>query len=369
MEDILNNNIENNNTNWNISDFDINKKKSEIIQELNISNNKDGIDLIFEQNPELINTIINTLKKKERVRLYRIENKNIPYDGTREWIVSKKEIIGCFFTDNIQTLSNYIKKNQSKPWIELVYVDVPKDQLENFHVSNNKYTQTMDVENDNRIIPTTVNRNYSDLSSLSKVTGNFLSLKNVQQELNQIVSNLPKNQPINNNQVKQIYAEYLTTIFPESKVKDILYHWTLNGKFDVFKTEWSSDNIWRLWAMAGSLKAANMLRGVQEKPDWIKPEERIDKPLPEGSFLFQLKFNLKNPYIAQSLDEAIKLNKDTLKKEWYDWVIIYWYEIQGNRLKETGYGNEYVAFNSEQIHILWFDKDIQQLKEWLNSRK
>ena len=43
MDDILNKNIENRNTNWNISGFDINKKKSEIIQELNIPNNKKAI--------------------------------------------------------------------------------------------------------------------------------------------------------------------------------------------------------------------------------------------------------------------------------------------------------------------------------------
>lgn len=67
--------------------------------------------------------------------------------------------------------------------------------------------------------------------------------------------------------------------------------------------------------MAGSLKAANVLRGKQEKPDWVRPEEWVSPPLPEGSFLFQLKFDIKNPYIAKSLDEAIKLNKNVLKEK------------------------------------------------------
>lgn len=57
MDNTLNNNIENKNTNWNISGFDINKKKSEITQELNIPNYKDGVNLVFEQNPELLITI------------------------------------------------------------------------------------------------------------------------------------------------------------------------------------------------------------------------------------------------------------------------------------------------------------------------
>lgn len=371
MDDTLNNNIENQNTNWNIGGFDINKKKSEIIQELNIPNYKDGIDLVFEQNPELINIIINTLKDKEKVRLYRIENKNIPYDETREWIVSKKEIIGCFFTDNIQTLSNYIKKNQSKPWIELVYVDIPKNQLENFHVSNNEYAQNMDVENDNRIIPTTVNRNYLDLSSLSKVTGNFLSFKNTQQELNQTVSNLPKDQPINNNQVKQIYAEYLTTIFPESKVRNVTYHGTSSTfedeDFDKSKLWSSTDNITnKLWFYFVPDKRVS---DIFIKWKIYKRENgKIKVILPENAKTLCVLLNIKNPeYIEGDIfQKYAEANKMPPLKLDGDSIVIT--PQTDNILPEFSCDN-YVIFNSDQIHVLGSRKDIQQLKEWLNSRK
>lgn len=349
--------------------FDIEKKRSEIIEKLNIPGYKDGIDFLFEQNPELIDSMRNLLASEKTTRLYRIENKNIPYDKSREWIVSRKEIIWCFFTENTETLSNYIRKNQSKPGIKLVYIDIPTNQLEKFHVSNNEYTQNMDVENDNRILPNTIKRNYVDISSLHKVTGNFLPLKEAKEHLNKIIEGLSQTKCIDNEKIKNMYAEYLTTIFPESKVKDILYHGTINGKFDTFNTEGSIDNIWKLGAMAGSLKAANVLRGKEEKPDWVRPEEWDNPPLPEGSFLFQLKFDIKNPYISKSLDEAIKLNKNVLKEKWYDGIIIHWYEIQNNRIKETGYENEYVVFEPKQIHILWSDKDIEQLKEWLKNKK
>jgi len=139
--------------------------------------------------PSVINNDIDN--HKNTIRLYRIENKNIPYDESREGIVSKKEIIGGFFTDNIDTLSNYIRKNQSQDGIKLVYIDIHKNDLDKYHVSRNEYSKTMDVESDNWIIPSHINRNYIDLSSITKVTGNFTTLSKAKQELKSIIDNLP----------------------------------------------------------------------------------------------------------------------------------------------------------------------------------
>lgn len=229
--------------------FNVKERKSEIIQGLTIpSNYKEGIDLVFEQNPELTDIIINSLKSDEKIRLYRIENKNIPYDYSREWIVSKKEIVWCFFTDNVDTLSCYIKKNQLNPGIKLVYVDIAKNQLNEFHVSNNNYAQDMDVEKDNWIIPKQVDRQYVDLSSLPKVTGNIVSLNTAKQELGKIIDNLPIKSwitEITEQQAKQLYAEYLTTIFPESKVQDIVWHGT---RGDWYKTQDFDLNLAGTWS-------------------------------------------------------------------------------------------------------------------------
>lgn len=132
--------------------------------------------------------------KKETVRLYRIENKNIPYDESREGIVSKKEIVGGFFTDSINTVSNYIRKNQSQEGITLVYVDIDKNDLDKYHVSKNEYAKNMDVESDNWIIPQNIDKNYVDLKNLSKVTGNFMTLSKAKSELSDIIKNLPQNE-------------------------------------------------------------------------------------------------------------------------------------------------------------------------------
>lgn len=152
------------------------------------------------------------------IRLYRIENTNIPYDESIEGIVSKREIIGQFFTDSINTVANYLKKNQKEDGINLVYVDIPKSDLDKYHVSNNEFSKTMDVESDNWIIPQSIARNYVDLSSVTKVTGNFLTLNKAKKELTEIINNLPEPK-LNNNFIGNYSTEGRGTFEGDGKDK------------------------------------------------------------------------------------------------------------------------------------------------------
>jgi hypothetical protein len=173
---------------------------------------------------ELANTDLSNFQKQnqnkvnELIRLYRIENVNIPYDESREGIVSKREIIGQFFTDSINTVANYLKKNQKEDGINLVYVDIPKSDLEKYHVSNNEFSKTMDVESDNWIIPQNITRNYVDLSSVTKITGNFLTLNKAKKELTEIINNLPEPK-LNNNFIGNFSAEERGTFEGDGKDK------------------------------------------------------------------------------------------------------------------------------------------------------
>lgn len=167
------------------------------------------------------------------------------------------------------------------------------------------------------------------------------------------------------------YYQYLDTIFPETCIPDILYHGTRNGKFDTFKTTGSTDHVGRLGAMAGSLKAANLMRDFQERPEYIHPDAAWEQPpLPDGSHLFILKFNITNPYKAPTLDDAIELDRATLIAEGYDGIIIEGYErrVDGSR-KLTGYGTEYIVFQPEQIHILNSDAGIKKFKRFAEGKQ
>lgn len=151
--------------------------------------------LIYKRKIKDLKQFIKTIQEflnennSPKIRLYRIENPNIPYDDSREGIVSNKDLIGQFFTDNIDDVSNYIRKNQKIDGIRLVYVDIPHDELDKYHVSKNPKAPT-DVELNNWLIPDKIKKNYVDLSDLPKVTGNFNSLKIAKQELKNKIDGL-----------------------------------------------------------------------------------------------------------------------------------------------------------------------------------
>lgn len=193
------------------------KKFAELQERLSNKAFLEGAKNVFESSEELQNEVYKALgfgNQKDTVRLYRIENKNIPYDESREGIVSKKEIIGGFFTDNVDTVANYIRKNQFQEGINLVYVDISKSDLDKYHVSKNEYAKNMDVESDNWIVPSNINKNYIDLSGVSKVTGNFMALSKARQELKDIVNNLPTSEitPQQKQQALDIYTDYIARV-------------------------------------------------------------------------------------------------------------------------------------------------------------
>lgn len=370
------------NLNW--SSFKIEEKKSEIMTDINIPNYKDGIDFVFEHNPDLLHVI-----NENTTRLYRIENRNIPYDESREWIVSKREIIGCFFTDTINTLSNYIRKNQRQAWIELVYLDIPTSKLEDYHVMRNEYTQDMNVENDNRIIPNSVKRNHVDLSSLSQVTGNFLSFKNWQQELNQIISTLPKPKEITKQQAKEFYAEYLTNIFPESKVKDIVYHgtrgdWYKNQDFDLNLAGTSSNNKNNTEGVYFiKYKGAATAFGDKKTIIWALIDIKNPNILPLEEF--NQTWRSKDDFLALKKGDWIIAEQEKSPEQYYQEALKRYEEEQNDKeetfrkfarkptspedFHEEQLSTTYVVYKQEQIHILWSEKDIEQFKNRYNTKK
>ena len=85
------------------------------------------------------------------VTLYRYENPEIPYDEGREGVVSKKTLIGTWFTDNLNDFKTYV--HMRPPRGRLVVVRVPKAQLGQFDASTHEETSEMDIEKGNYIIP------------------------------------------------------------------------------------------------------------------------------------------------------------------------------------------------------------------------
>jgi len=89
--------------------------------------------------------------------LYRYENKTIPYDDSREGIVSKKALIGAWFTNSLDDLRTYFTSRvQGVRGGNFIAVRVRNEDLAHFDATTHTETKDMDIETGNYIIPAEV---------------------------------------------------------------------------------------------------------------------------------------------------------------------------------------------------------------------
>ena len=150
------------------------------------------------------------------------------------------------------------------------------------------------------------------------------------------------------------YSQYLNTIFPDSKVRDIVYHGS-NKTFDNFNSNndtYFSSNI-------------DIAKGYQEKFD-IEKDPSLKHVL----------LNIRNPHTVNGNNsEWFKIFPDNSKESRSignivkdgkennnDGVII---NNVKDGLKSTGIvSNINVVFKPEQIHILGSKQDVEEFKKW-----
>ena len=150
-------------------------------------------------------------------------------------------------------------------------------------------------------------------------------------------------------QAQQQYSQYLDTIFPDSKVKDIVYHGT-TAQFDKFNT--------RPDKTSGS-------RYTNEAAFFTTDIELANKYGKDigGKTIYSL-VNLTNPKTYRKKGEGLDLSKPRsfteevrtkLQQEGFDGAV------------NTRYDGEYAVFEPEQIHILGGKQDIEGFKNWVDN--
>lgn len=87
----------------------------------------------------------------EFIELYRVENPRIIEEPNG--ITSREEIKGQWFSPDINTALNYLRKSTRQEGTRLVIAKVPKDKLPSMHILQSDIAKGMDVENDNYLIP------------------------------------------------------------------------------------------------------------------------------------------------------------------------------------------------------------------------
>jgi hypothetical protein len=88
------------------------------------------------------------------VSLYRYENPTIPYDESREGVVSKAGLIGTWFTDSLSDLKSYtISRIKGQRGGRFLVVRVKREDLDIYDATKLPETNDMDIERGNYVIP------------------------------------------------------------------------------------------------------------------------------------------------------------------------------------------------------------------------
>lgn len=169
-------------------------------------------------------------------------------------------------------------------------------------------------------------------------------------------------------QAQQLYSQYLDTVFPDSKVKDIVYHGT-NKKFDKFDKNFLSKYDVGYYGKGFYFST---------KPNKSYSDKNYHKQELDGVMLSVL-VNLPNPNYKASNDFS-DTGKDVVKDKG---VIVIDEDLDNELTEKTKTPEEFVnallklgkydidqivVFEPEQIHILGTEQDIEGFRQWMQSQ-
>lgn len=157
------------------------------------------------------------------------------------------------------------------------------------------------------------------------------------------------------------YSQYLYTIFPDSKVKDIVYHGSIYDNKQKFKES---------TRVSGNYFAVNPNEALQHAQRQLQNKE--------DAVLYSILLNIKNPKIItkpidyEDLDTEVKIYKgDTVFGTDYDAIIAEKVEeYNATKSAETVWlEKQIVIFEPEQAHILGSKQDIEGFKDFVNNNQ
>ena len=149
----------------------------------------------------------------------------------------------------------------------------------------------------------------------------------------------------------QQYSQYLDSIFPNSKIKDIVYHGS-NEKIETFDFNKKINKLEKGLFFFQKQKSAQLWRDASFQEDNTQ----------QGSLISAI-IDLKNPKVENFEDKsAWEMQKYSNKNIVGDGLI-------ANNVDEmwVGRDTQYAVFNPEQIHILGNKQDIEGFNNWVKE--
>lgn len=379
---------------------------------------KPGVSELFESNPELANAVYEALGFNQLIT----PNDRIVFGHPtigKSFLKKQGEDKFISLDDDYATeINNKVKEIANKYNVTTYQVKDGGTQK-----WNNEYNQMMQemfnvakqraISENKTLFTSNTNLLRSNAESFDKVInltdkefekriqerGAKYDIKEWKSQINEAISKLPINKVINTDkylsdlfitsqqkqQAQQQYSQYIDTIFPDSKVKNIVYHGSKKAKeiknsrfltkkdINYLKQDTQTDN--GIYFSANEIEAATYAN-ISTQEEYQNNKDKVLKVL--------LNINSPkefSPYYTDidALEDAIdkKLTKEE-KKEYIDSGE--GIEFAGaindkylNKLKKEGYdaviesGREFVVFEPEQIHILGSKQDIEGFKKFVGK--
>lgn len=332
--------------------------------------NLEGIDFVFSENPELKKIALESIEpsfddKKKIFQMLRLTLIDAVRDTSEyEKYNGKTLVVGNFSEESFELLLQGLEENN---------IDI-KSQLDNLN-------KTLEEQISQEVIPTGADV----MDYFNPSTGMFSDFTSKQEKQNSLQSTKHSMELLNyletkDEKAKEVYKNYLETIFPESKVKDIMYHGSPRNDIDNFfspesdgykKQETTTTGV-------GGIYFADSYKYALKYTDFTNPDSksRVDEnnKVKKGR-VYPTVLNLKKPIIiannvtdghTEGLGKAtmwsigdILLN--SLRKNEIDGMIAGEYMINTEGFKEI------VVFEPEQVHILGSQKDQEMFNKFINK--
>lgn len=172
-------------------------------------------------------------------------------------------------------------------------------------------------------------------------------ISTVKSGVTEVFSSNPELSNIGN---QQQYSQYLDTIFPNSKVKDIVYHFgnVSTNNFDKNFAEVDSAINKKGFQFATSIRTL-LQYGIKGINDYLEKGDFNIKKMIDDKKLQSAILNTDNPFIDKNLGGRLENTNDAYA-----------------RLDYNNNG-KYIVFEPEQIHILGSKQDVKAFKEFVTQ--
>ena len=165
--------------------------------------------------------------------------------------------------------------------------------------------------------------------------------------------------PQQKQQAQQLYSQYLDTIFPDSKVKDIVYHGAnepIEGERFIKREGATGRGIW----FSGSRRYAQIQMDRAQLS-----ESLIGRKLRGAPTMYQVVLDIKNPKHFYDATGALLVQTPREFEKQYDRTVndaALFHHPNSKKPETADSADQVVVFEPEQIHILGSKQDIEGFK-------